>query len=143
MTHEADKSELPEPTKSVSLFGLDNGVWRAAWFFAYVGMVLLALPSSRGACWWQHLMLHSWWWFGAALFADSVNGLVCDFVDEARREELLRAQGVRARELIAAMQRRPIRALQLSSQTGELEPEYAPPRERPMIDREMGVRVRD
>lgn len=137
-----DKPVAPEPVESVPLFGLDNGVWRAAWFFAYVGMVLLAMPASRGACLWQHFMLHAWWWVGAALFANGVNSLVCELVDESRQRAFARAQEAYARELLAVMQKQPIRALERSRETGELEPVYAPLRERPLIDKEMGVRVR-
>lgn len=143
MAHMPDKPVPPEPTKSVSLFGLDNGVWRAAWFFAYVGMVLLALPASRGACLWQHFMLHSWWWVFAALFANGVHGLACELADDAKAAAFRRAQERYAAELLAVMQKQPIRALERSKETGELEPVYAPLRERPLIDKEMGVRVRE
>lgn len=143
MAHMPDKPVAPVPAESVPLFGLDNGVWRAAWFFAYVGMVLLAMPASRGACLWQHFMLHAWWWVGAALFANGINGLACELVDEAAQAEFRLAQEAYARELLEAMQKQPLVRIERNPETGELEDVRVPLRERPMIDKEMGVRVRD
>jgi len=135
MAYSTDKPEPPAKTESVSVFGLDNGVWRLAFLGSYFGACALTLPSTVGCSLGQLFMLHSWWFLFACYMAKSANGLVCELVDEEK-------QRAHARALTAWMTSRPIRFLERKHPDGELEPVYAPERARPLLDPEMGVRIR-
>ena len=143
MAHMPDKPEPPTPTESVSLFGVADGWRRLSALAVYFGMCALTVRSCLGCAFWQLCMLHVWWFLGAQLVASGLNGIVCELVDAAKQSAFAKEQARHAAELLAAMQKQPIRALERSKETGKLEPVYAPLRERPLIDKEMGVRVRE
>jgi hypothetical protein len=137
-----ERPEPPKPTEHVSLFGVANGVWRFAFLGFYFFACGITLPSCRGCSLGQLLFLHSWWWLCACYFAQEANAFVCELADEAAlraHDEALRAY---TKVFAEWMGKRPIRSLERKDPDGELEPVYAPVRERPLIDREMGVRVR-
>lgn len=135
MSRSVYKPEPPAPVESVSLFGCHDGVRRLVTIGAYFGCCMLTVRSCSGCSLLQLIMLHAWWWLCACYLAREINGFVCELINED-------AQRAYAKALMDAMISRPIRHLERSRETGELEPVYAPFRERPLIDPEMGVRER-
>jgi hypothetical protein len=142
------KPEPPPKTEGVSVFGLGNGVWHLAFIGSYFGLCALTLKSCQGAALWQVFMLHSWWLFIAGMVARNANGLACELVDA-------RAQRLHAEAMVLFLKAeaeemartRKVERWERSAPGAELEPVYAPPSrhvtgERPMLDKDLGVRVR-
>ena len=143
MAHMPDKPEPPTPTESVSLFGVADGWRRLSALGGYFGMCALTVRSCLGCDFWQLCMLHVWWFLGAQLVANGLNGIVCELVDAAKQSAFAKEQARYAAELLAAMQKQPLVRIERNPETGQLEDVRVPLRERPLIDKEMGVRVRE
>jgi hypothetical protein len=136
MPYAYSKPEPPAKTENVSVFGMHNGVWRLTFLLTYFGMCTLTIRSCLGCEAWQLAMLHTWWASCAAFLAQAMNELVCELVDEDK-------QRAYARELVEALARAPkSNRLELDAGTGQYEQVPLAPHERPMIDKDMGVRIR-
>lgn len=142
MAYKPEPPTPPAPTESVKLFGVHDGARRLGFLAGYFGMCMLTIKSCLGCPFSQLLMLHAWWFVCGCFVARALNEYLSGLANETQQRSFVEAQRAHARAVIEAMAKQPLLRIERNPATDALEDVRAPLRERPLIDKEMGVRVR-